>query len=61
MCSKKICKAMIRVESMDMRITFRLKEIIKRRALRSNERVELLINSAGKHCGASRPFFFLLL
>jgi len=31
-----------------MRITVRLKEIKKRRALRGKQRVELLINSAGK-------------
>jgi hypothetical protein len=33
---------------MGIPITFRLKEIKKRRALRGKQRVELLINSAGK-------------
>ena len=35
-------------EQQHMRITVRLKEIKKRRALRGKQTVELLINSAGK-------------
>jgi len=35
-------------EQLGMRITVRLKEIKKRRALRGKQRVELLINSVGK-------------
>jgi hypothetical protein len=43
-------------------ITFRLKEIKKRRALRGKRRVELLINSAGKRTVVLlNPSFFLLL
>ena len=35
-------------QQLGMRITVRLKEIKKRRALRGKQRVELLINSVGK-------------
>lgn len=44
------------------RITQRLKEIIKRRALRGKQTVEFLINSAGKGTVVHLiPSFFLLL
>ena len=38
----------LRGESSSMRITSRLKEIKKRRALMGKQRVELLMNNAGK-------------
>ena len=45
-----------------MRITLRLKEIKKRRALRGKQRVELLMNSVGKrtvvHLNPSFFYFF---
>jgi hypothetical protein len=44
------------------RITQRLKEILKRRALFGNQTVVLLIGSCGNtNSGASNPFFLKLL
>jgi hypothetical protein len=45
-----------------LRITVRLKEILKRRALFGNQTVVLLTGSGAlTNSGASKPFFFLLL
>jgi hypothetical protein len=45
-----------------LRITVRLKEILKRRALFGNQTVVLLTNSCGNtNSGASNPFFLKLL
>jgi hypothetical protein len=41
-------KVVLRGESSSMRITVRLKEVKKRKALRGKQRVELLMNSVGK-------------
>ena len=49
-------------EQLGMRITVRLKEILKRRALFGNQTVVLLTNSCGNtNSGASNPFFLKLL